>query len=102
MNTYWLSFVVRDQANRDERYRDLIAAVESCRQGTYWNETTSFIVFESGYDIDAVADALAHTLRVDLDIFLLHQVGFKTARIWGAVTDGDIYNLMPHLVLKTD
>jgi len=86
---YWLSFTVATDRSASKgveslRRQSIYAAVQKLDAG-YWDETTSFILFEAGDDIDVVGKAVVAGLDPDLDLLILRKVSSASARCWGQV-----------------
>lgn len=92
MANYWVSFTVhkgdRAKGTYDVR-RDSIYAVAQgpTKSNPHWVETTSFILFTSGDDIDVVGKKIVAGLDGAVDVLLIGKVGVKADRYWGAVKD---------------
>ena len=101
MATYWLSFRIHhDTVNGktyEQRYQAFIDAVSECVSGMVWQETTSFVVFESGRAVGDIALRLRQTIAVSADIFLIRVMDQQAACISGAIKDPNIFMLMPYL-----
>ena len=87
---YWLSFMVATERSAAKgveslRRQSIYAAVQVFDSG-YWDETTSFILFEADDDIDVVGKAVVAGLDPDLDLLILRKVASASARYWGKVT----------------
>lgn len=103
MTTYWLSFTLdsRTIGNRDynARWNALYTDIKGISIGTnWWTSTTSFIVFETAYGFDHVVQTAKNAVSVSYDTVLIRQLDVQDARIFGPVTDRDIFKLMPYLV----
>lgn len=100
MTKYWLSFRIADQTANgktyNERYEAFKDSVEALST-TLWNETTSFYVFESEFDINALSTVLQAEIDESVDLFLIRQLDSQSARICGANRDHSIFVLMPYL-----
>ena len=97
MTTYWLSFRIGDKGNYESRYEALLANLNRCKRGKYWEETTSFVVFTSNLDIDQISSTLSEGLKPDWDLILVREMDKQSARVWGNNDDDDIFELMPYL-----
>src|SRR5690349_14436287 len=100
MSTYWVTFRIHDQTiggrTYEKRYSDFVDAVRN--QATmWWTKPTSFICFASNNDIDAICSSIKGQLAPAYDLFLIGMPDYKSARIWGANDDDDIYKLIPFL-----
>jgi hypothetical protein len=99
MSTYWVTFRIEDKIvngkDYDDRYDPLIAKLRG--MGRYWDIPTSYVAFETDRDIDPLVRYFTQSLSADHDVFLICEIGVKSARIWGANPDDDIFTLMPYL-----
>lgn len=98
MASYWVSFRVNDTEKKStyDKRRQSIYDAANLMASCVWEETTSFIIFET--DIDAtktVATRLTRGLLEDFDTVVVRKVDFQACYIWGLVNDKDIYRLMP-------
>jgi hypothetical protein len=93
--TYWLTFRLADDATYSTRLDKLTKAVQDVTAGTWWVEPTSFLLFQSASDIDAVAAIVKAAINPAKDIVLIGMPDYKSARIIGASTDPDLFKLMP-------
>lgn len=94
MATYWLTFRLAADASYDRRYEALVETVRN-QTKKWWLETSSFFLFESDGDIDAVAKSVKAAINPSTDIVLIGMPDYKSARIIGASTDKDLFELMP-------
>lgn len=96
MATYWITFRIAETSNYSQRYDKLMDNLrELAGSSHWWVESTSFVVFESAQDIDGVAASVKATLDPSKDLALVGMPEFKSARIIGASTDKDLFNLIP-------
>lgn len=93
-NVYWLTFRVQQVGNHTTRYDRMLAAINDLAT-MLWVEPTSFVLFQSPSGIDAVAAAISAELDTDRDLALLGMPNVKAARAIGAITDQDLFKLMP-------
>ncbi|WP_404417827.1 hypothetical protein [Brevundimonas vesicularis] len=87
---YWLSFKVSTDRSTSKgadtvRRQSIYDAVTAFDPG-YWEETTSFILFEAQDDIDAVGRTVVAGLDASLDTLVIRKVSTAAARYWGKVT----------------
>lgn len=94
---YWLSYRIAKKGDYDERYGALNDMVKAIAETAYWDETTSFFVFDSSKDIDAIATSVEGALNTSWDLALLRKMDAKGARIIGSPDDEDIFKLMDYL-----
>nr|WP_314433935.1 hypothetical protein [uncultured Brevundimonas sp.] len=87
--SYWLSFSVKKAPSRtkgdDNKRRQSIYDAISAWDGAYWDETTSFALFDAPASIVTVARAIVAGLDPALDKIVIRRVGAPVARYWGAV-----------------
>lgn len=100
MSTYWVTFRIEDKTvggrTYDDRYKAFYDAIKT-RCQMWWLPPTSFVVFDSTHDIDTLARAFKVALSEQHDLFLLGMTDFKSARIFGANNDQDVYKLIAFL-----
>ena len=93
---FWVTFRIASTGDYDARYKklndDLSAISDS---GKWWIESTSFYLFESALSIDDVAQTVANAFDPERDLALVGMPNFKSARAVGAITDGDLFKLLP-------
>ena len=94
MATYWLTFRIHDDEGYEKR-RDAVYDVINKLSTKWWVEPTSFIAFASGSSADQIATAVKSAFNPRTDLALLGMTDFKTARVIGASTDQDIFELIP-------
>lgn len=87
---YWLSFKVSTDRSPSKgvdgvRRQSIYDAVTTFDPG-YWEETTSFILFDAEDDIDAVGRAVVAGLDADLDTVVIRKMSTATGRFWEKVT----------------
>ena len=98
MDTYWLSFRIADTASYERRYEALISAIgQVADQSCWWFETTSFYLFQSEHDIDAIAAHIGASINQSLDLVVIGKTDYKTGRVVGRCDDGDIFKLVPFM-----
>lgn len=100
MAKYWLSFTLdtrtisgRDYNTRREALYNAIHQIS----GTYWESTTSFIVFEAEKTINEVTAISKSAVSATYDLVLIRSLDNQDARIFGPNPDVDIFTLMPYL-----
>lgn len=103
MTKYWLSFTLdsRTVSNRDynTRWNALYDDIKAISNGTnWWTGTTSLIVFETEYGFDHVVQTAKNAVSSTYDTVLIRKLDAKDARIFGPISDRDIFTLMPYLV----
>lgn len=86
---YWLSFKVASEnstskGSESARRQTIYAAAAKLDSG-YWEETTSFILFEADDNVDTVGKALVAGLDPNLDTVVIRKMASATARYWGKV-----------------
>lgn len=100
MTTIWISFRIakKDVSGRtyQQRYDALVDEVKEI-SNSFWEETTSFIVFETDTDFNVAARSFKAQISPDCDLFLMRSMDSKKAIICGKSYDEDIYDLMPYL-----
>lgn len=79
------------------RWNALYDAIHIISGINYWQETTSFIVFTTEKTLDEVASIAKSAVSSAYDLVLIRSLDVKDARIFGPVTDNDIFQLMPYL-----
>lgn len=94
MAVYWLTFRLSEDSDYAARYERLVEAVREISEG-WWVESTSFILFDSDQDIDDLAAIVKANLKPAVDLALVGVRDYKAARAIGAITDDDLYVLMP-------
>jgi hypothetical protein len=94
MATYWLTFRIAEDPDYAKRYERFVNAIEKITL-KWWVEPTSFLLFESEHNIAQVAEAAKAAFNPRTDMALIGMPDFKSARLIGASTDHDIFDLMP-------
>lgn len=95
MDTYWISFRIKDDATYAERYDALVDEVRKLASpNKWWIDTTAFIVFACGLKIGDVANRIRRAMG-DEDIALVGMPDFKSMRVIGLHADEDIFDLVP-------
>lgn len=101
MTTFWLTFRISDKTvdskTYDDRYQDLTNSIKSNVSSKYWEQTTSFYVFDSDQTIDQLANTFKKLISISDDLFLIRELGRASAYICGKNDDADIYTLIPYL-----
>lgn len=84
---YWLSFRIASDVKTERpfhrRYDDLIKVISRHVSGEYWEESSSFIVFESLSTIDQIARDAKIAVDPRYDLFLIRRLDVKQSRICG-------------------
>lgn len=96
MPVYWISYRLERDGDYDQRYKDLVDAIDAASTSE-WQETTSFHIVES----DLTAQNLARTLKVGLDPardrLLVRRMDGPHARYFGKFSDlKTLLALMPY------
>lgn len=98
---YWMSFRIADERSSDgrtynERYTTLVASYNSAST-MVWDETTSFALLRSQWDIDQLSARLKKAIDPSRDMVLIRTLGQQTARLAGVYHDGDLNKFLPYL-----
>lgn len=94
-DTYWVSFMIADNATYAKRYAALVAAVHRVTAVKHWEQTTSFIVFASDLTTAQLTTEVAQVIDRQRDTVLLGKFGYQTLVVIGTNYDDDIYELVP-------
>lgn len=92
---YWVTFRLKDNRTRDDRYDALMAAMRDCAGSKWWVEPTSFAVFQSDLGIDDLAAHLGAAIDEGVDVLLIGMPEVKSARVIGLVEDRDLFKIWP-------
>ena len=96
MAAYWMTFRIADDGRWALRYHALVDTVRSIATGPYWDEPTSFFVFESALPIDDVAARVSRVLNMRTDVAVIGMPEWKSARVLGDTPKDDaLFRLMP-------
>lgn len=93
--TYYVSFTIESDSTYDARYEKLIDTVREHTDGTYWDVTTSYILFESSSETSAIVRDLKGAITPSKDVVVLAMPEYKTMHVIGANGDQDIFKLVP-------
>jgi len=99
MATYWVTFRIADKTVDGETYATRHKALTdtiNLHCSNWWVESTSFLLFESKNTLDQLAGVLKASVS-DEDLFLIRACEGANARIYGNVSDDDVFTLMPYL-----
>ncbi|SFL38719.1 hypothetical protein SAMN04488004_11679 [Loktanella salsilacus] len=94
-DTYFISFVIREDATYSERYEGLMEDLRALSPTIWWSETTSFIILQSDLSIDYIVGIVEQHIDAKKDIAVIGKTEYKTMRVCGAYEDEDIFNLVP-------
>lgn len=94
MAVYWLTFRLETDPTYSSRYDALIESIQAI-SSKWWMESSSFILFDSGKEIDAVAATAKKAVNAQKDLVLIGMPDYKSARVIGPVKDQDLFALMP-------
>jgi hypothetical protein len=104
MATYWMTFRLGDDdaAKRatygdthDDRYDALVDEIRR-HSSRWWEEATSFILFESSHDISSLARACKTAIDPNWDVVLIHDLDKKSSVVVGNAQDQALFVLMPY------
>lgn len=94
MRKYWVTFRLKDNASYQVRYQQFIQSISDVvGSGSFWEEPTSFIAFESEYSTDQIASHIKKAIEPSTDVALLCQIGFDDYRLIGTAEDNTVYDL---------
>jgi hypothetical protein len=98
MAIYWLTFRVAENLGGNARRLALYEAVRQLvvRDSRWWKDPTSFILFQSEYSIDDIAENVKETIDVHEDIVLIRDAERRSARVMGQF-DRDLFGLMDYM-----
>lgn len=100
MATFWISFRIADGTVGGKTYETRYNAfIDQLRGyvGAFWEETTSFVVFDTNQSIATMTAGLKAAIAPSADLFLIRQINAESAYIFGPVKDQAIFALMPYL-----
>ncbi len=95
MATYFVSFCIEDDSSYQTRYDGLVGLIGLLTETTRWEQTTSFILFDSSLSIDAISKEIKAVIRPSTDTVVLGKPAFQAMRVIGLNNDEDIYKLVP-------
>ena len=99
MSVYYVTFRIHDATvngkTYNQRYTALISAIQ--QMGMRWDVPTSYAAFETALSLDSALNKLKAHLSQAHDVLLICEIGVKSAKIWGANSDNDIFKLIPYL-----
>ncbi|WP_031371875.1 hypothetical protein [Lysobacter antibioticus] len=99
MATFWLSFRIAYETvggkTYETRYNDFTNTLAGLRT-KYWEETSSFMIFESAFSIDQIATKAKAAFAPSTDIFVIRDLNRQTARACGNIKDQDLFVLAPY------
>lgn len=94
MNSYWITFRVDDAKRR----RRLLADLEKISSaGSWWNETGSFVMFESSLAIEAIRDRVRAAIDPDQDFAIIGMLYFLKWEIVGTARDKNLFRSLRYL-----
>tara|TARA_R110000787_G_scaffold281584_1_gene392996 strand:- start:1029 stop:1331 length:303 start_codon:yes stop_codon:yes gene_type:complete len=93
MTKYWATFRLTSNASYSTRYNALIQAFKEAGSN-FWSEPTSFLAFDSKYDIDDIAQHLKKAIDVRTDVVLIREINVIDSRYVGV--PGDLASLLHH------
>lgn len=93
-NMYWVTFRLVQDATRQDRYDMLVGALnDAATGGSYWDEPTSFWLFNSSLSIDEISAMIGDSIDTGKDVALIGMPHKKSARVVGKVDDKDLFKI---------
>ncbi|WP_042776614.1 hypothetical protein [Sinorhizobium fredii] len=96
MQTFWITFRLKDNATYTQRYDDLVETVRTSAS-KWWVEPSSFLVFASSETIDTIAARVKKVINTADDLVVIGMSDYKSARLVGNNEDADIFDLIPFM-----
>lgn len=96
MTMYWLTFRLEKNHDYANRYDKLTKEIEKHYTSQFWDEPTSFYIFDSALGIDQIAANLKKVINTRVDIVMIRKLDNKEARIIGTPLDPDIFTLVQY------
>lgn len=96
MDTFWISFRLKENNTYTERYNDLMETVRTSAS-SWWVEPSSFLVFSSAETIDTIASQVKKVIDNAADLVVIGMTDYKSARLIGNNDDPDIFDLIPFM-----
>ena len=97
MASYFLTFRVDEETrgyDAKERRDSIKLAITKMSPKT-WDGPTSFFIFETAStNINTVLEKIVAGLDESLDVIFIRRVGYKSSRVWGAVSNEDWENIL--------
>ena len=88
---FWITYRIHDDTDYDERYENFIEKIEEVSTAQWKNDTTSFHIIESNFNIDRIASSLSSVLFEHKDHFLIRRMNYQNAVYFGL--DSEFENL---------
>ena len=85
-----------NRRTREDRFNDLTTALE-LHTVEKWDETESFVIFESASSIDLLGAAFKACIAPSVDRIVIRYMNRPSARICGDYHDNKIQKFMPYL-----
>lgn len=97
MAVFTVSFTIAKDATYDVRYKSFTEQVK--KTGVYWEETTSFIVVETGETIADFCNRiyLNSDFNASTDRYLVLDANVKSGLYRGVLADKDLLALLPYV-----
>lgn len=96
MQTFWLTFRLKENGTYTQRYDNLIETVRTSAS-SWWVEPSSFLVFSSSETIDTIASRVKKAIDTTADLVVIGMPDYKSARLIGNNEDPDIFDLVPFM-----
>lgn len=92
MAVFCLTFRIHEDATYAQRYDSVVEAVRRCCHGEYWDQTTSFFLFENPSTSEKIADWINQNSQFAeaKDVLLVINLTQKGYKAIGAVKDRKI------------
>ncbi|HEY0445300.1 MAG TPA: hypothetical protein VGD19_02480 [Allosphingosinicella sp.] len=94
MNDYWMTFRISGADEADRRSRLLGELRSASSEGSWWNETGSFVTFQSKLDIEALRDLTAGILDTDQDFALIGMFYLMKWELVGSARDTSLFQTL--------
>lgn len=87
MSIFALTFRIHEDTTYRDRYQSVVEAIKQCCHGVYWDEPTSFFLFENPAEAQAIADWINANSRFapDRDLLLVINQSVKSYGVIGHV-----------------
>ena len=70
-NQYFVTFRLEENETYKHRYGDLMDFLQDTSNGTYWDEPTSFVLFDSTDELQHIVSGLKRCIDNETDIVVL-------------------------------
>lgn len=96
MAIFDLTFRIHEDASYSERYESVVEAIKRCCHGPYWDQTTSYFLFDNPASAEAIAEWIDQNSKFapSKDVLLVTNLSTKSYKAIGSIQNRNVLDTL--------